>query len=134
MTPALDCFHPDIRDWFMDRFRTPTDVQEQSWPRIAAGEHLLITAPTGSGKTLTAFLWAIDSFATGQCAPEATRVLYISPLKALNNDIRANLVEPIREIRERFAETGAEFPNIRVQTRSGDTDPGDRQRMLRRPP
>ena len=134
MTSALDRFHPEIRDWFVDRFRTPTDVQEQSWPRIAAGEHLLITAPTGSGKTLTAFLWAIDAFATGQSEPEATRVLYISPLKALNNDIRANLVDPIREIRERFAEAGAEFPNIRVQTRSGDTDPGDRQRMLRRPP
>jgi len=134
MTPALDRFHPEIRDWFIDRFRTPTDVQEQSWPRIAAGEHLLITAPTGSGKTLTAFLWAIDAFATGQSEPDATRVLYISPLKALNNDIRANLVEPIREIRERFAEAGAEFPNIRVQTRSGDTEPGDRQRMLRRPP
>ena len=134
MTAALDRFHPRIRDWFVDRFRTPTDVQEQSWPRIAAGEHLLITAPTGSGKTLTAFLWAIDAFATGQSEPDATRVLYISPLKALNNDIRANLVVPVAEIRERFADAGVEFPNIRVQTRSGDTDPGDRQRMLRRPP
>ena len=134
MTAALDRFHPRIRDWFVDRFRNPTDVQEQSWPRIAAGEHLLITAPTGSGKTLTAFLWAIDAFATGQSEPDATRVLYISPLKALNNDIRANLVVPVAEIRERFADAGAEFPNIRVQTRSGDTDPGDRQRMLRRPP
>lgn len=134
MTAALDRFHPEIQRWFRDRFRVPTDVQEQSWPRIAAGEHLLITAPTGSGKTLTAFLWAIDAFATGQSEPDATRVLYISPLKALNNDIRANLVVPIAEIRERFAEAGAEFPNLRVQTRSGDTDPGDRQRMLRRPP
>ena len=134
MTAALDRFHPEIQRWFRDRFRVPTDVQEQSWPRIAAGEHLLITAPTGSGKTLTAFLWAIDAFATGQSEPDATRVLYISPLKALNNDIRANLVVPVAEIRERFAEAGAEFPNLRVQTRSGDTDPGDRQRMLRRPP
>ena len=131
---ALDRFHPEIQRWFDYRFRTPTDVQERSWPRIAAGEHLLITAPTGSGKTLTAFLWAIDAFATGQSEPDATRVLYISPLKALNNDIRANLVVPISEIRERFAQAGADFPNIRVQTRSGDTDPGDRQRMLRRPP
>ncbi|MDE0658182.1 MAG: DEAD/DEAH box helicase [Gammaproteobacteria bacterium] len=134
MTPAVDRFHPRIRDWFIDRFRTPTDVQAQSWPRIAAGEHLLITAPTGSGKTLTAFLWAIDAFATGLSEPEATRILYVSPLKALNNDIRANLVEPIAQIRERFAEAGLLFPNIRVQTRSGDTEPGDRQRMLRRPP
>ena len=131
---ALDRFHPQIRGWFGDRFRTPTDVQERSWPRIAAGEHLLITAPTGSGKTLTAFLWAIDAFATGQSEPEATRILYISPLKALNNDIRANLIEPIAQIRERFAEAGLGFPNLRVQTRSGDTEPGDRQRMLRRPP
>ena len=112
----------------------PTEVQALSWPRIATGEHLLITAPTGSGKTLTAFLWAIDAFATGQSEPEATRVLYISPLKALNNDIRANLVEPIGQIREAFADKGLAFPNIRVQTRSGDTEPGDRQRMLRRPP
>lgn len=134
MTAALDRFHPQIRGWFRDRFRTPTDVQERSWPRIAAGEHLLITAPTGSGKTLTAFLWAIDAFATGQSDPEATRVLYVSPLKALNNDIRANLVEPIAELRERFTQAGLEFPNLRVQTRSGDTEPGDRQRMLRRPP
>ena len=131
---ALDRFHPEIQHWFRERFRTPTDVQERSWPRIAAGEHLLITAPTGSGKTLTAFLWAIDAFARGQSEPDATRVLYISPLKALNNDIRANLVDPIREIRERFETAGTDFPNIRVQTRSGDTEPGDRQRMLRRPP
>ena len=131
---ALDRFHPEIQHWFRERFRTPTDVQERSWPRIAAGEHLLITAPTGSGKTLTAFLWAIDAFARGQSEPDATRVLYISPLRALNNDIRANLVEPIREIRERFETAGTDFPDIRVQTRSGDTEPGDRQRMLRRPP
>lgn len=131
---ALDRFHPEIQRWFRDRFRAPTDVQERSWPRIAAGEHLLITAPTGSGKTLTAFLWAIDAFATGQSEPDATRVLYISPLKALNNDIRTNLIEPIGQIRERFAASGTSFPNLRVQTRSGDTDAGDRQRMLRRPP
>ena len=131
---ALDGFHPEIQRWFRTRFRAPTDVQERSWPRIAAGEHLLITAPTGSGKTLTAFLWAIDAFATGHSEPDATRVLYISPLKALNNDIRANLVEPIGQIRERFAASGLVFPSLRVRTRSGDTDPGDRQRMLRRPP
>ena len=131
---ALDGFHPEIKAWFEGRFRSPTEVQALSWPRIAAGEHLLITAPTGSGKTLTAFLWAIDAFATGQSEPEATRVLYISPLKALNNDIRTNLVEPVGQIRDRFADKGLAFPNLRVQTRSGDTDPGDRQRMLRRPP
>ena len=131
---ALEQFHPEIRQWFVAAFRKPTDIQRRSWPRIAAGEHLLITAPTGSGKTLTAFLWAIDAFATGKSVPGATRVLYISPLKALNNDIRVNLMEPIAAIRARFLAAKAEFPNLRVQTRSGDTDSGERQRMLRRPP
>ena len=131
---ALERFHPEIRRWFGTAFGTPTDVQEQSWPRIAAGEHLLITAPTGSGKTLTAFLWAINAFANGVSEPEATRVLYVSPLKALNNDIRANLVEPIVAIRACFEANGAAFPNLRVQTRSGDTEAGERTRMLRRPP
>ncbi|MDE0692008.1 MAG: DEAD/DEAH box helicase [Gammaproteobacteria bacterium] len=132
--PALDRFHPHIRDWFGERLGEPTDVQERSWPRIASGEHLLITAPTGSGKTLTAFLWAIDAFATGSTEPGVTRVLYISPLKALNNDIRRNLLAPIAELRDRFATRGDAFPSLRVQTRSGDTDQSERQRMLRRPP
>ena len=131
---ALDLFHPEISRWFRTAFGEPTDVQKRSWPRIASGEHLLITAPTGSGKTLAAFLTAIDAFAAGKCAPEATRVLYVSPLKALNNDIRTNLTEPIAAIRERFASAGLAFPKLRVQTRSGDTEPGDRRRMLRRPP
>ena len=132
--PALDRFHPHIRDWFGERFGEPTDVQERSWPRIAGGEHLLITAPTGSGKTLTAFLWAIDAFASGSAEPGVTRVLYISPLKALNNDIRRNLLAPIAELRDRFATRGDAFPSLRVQTRSGDTEQSERQRMLRRPP
>jgi len=131
---ALGLFHPEVQAWFRSSLGAPTDVQTRSWPRIAAGENLLITAPTGSGKTLTAFLWAIDAFAAGRWEPGATRVLYVSPLKALNNDIRANLIAPITGIRERFATEGALFPTLRVQTRSGDTDPGDRQRMLRHPP
>ena len=131
---VLARFHPLIRQWFHEAFGEPTDVQTRSWPRIAAGEHLLVTAPTGSGKTLTAFLWAIDSFATGKCEPGATRVLYVSPLKALNNDIRANLLRPLGELRERFAAAGENFPNLRVQTRSGDTETAERARMLRRPP
>ena len=133
-TAALEQFHALIRRWFVATFREPTDIQRHSWPRIAAGEHLLVTAPTGSGKTLTAFLWAIDAFATGKSEPGATRVLYVSPLKALNNDIRANLIEPIAAIRARFQAADAEFPNLRVQTRSGATEPSERQRMLRRPP
>ena len=131
---VLARFHPLIGQWFSTTFGEPTDAQAQSWPRIAAGEHLLVTAPTGSGKTLTAFLWAIDSFATGKYEAGATRVLYVSPLKALNNDIRANLLGPLGELRERFAAAGEAFPNLRVQTRSGDTDAGERARMLRRPP
>ncbi len=131
---ALRPFHPEVTRWFNDRFDAPTDVQSQSWPRIADGEHLVITAPTGSGKTLTAFLWAINSFVSGVYEPKATRVLYISPLKALNNDIQRNLLDPVRELRERFSERGEEFPPLSIQTRSGDTEQAERQRMLRRPP
>ena len=133
-TTALAAFHPGVAAWFESRFDAPTDVQTQSWPRIAAGEHLVITAPTGSGKTLTAFLMALNAFATGDSKPGATRVLYISPLKALNNDIRRNLTEPLSQLKEIFHDRGEAFPSLRVQTRSGDTPQGDRQRMLRRPP
>ncbi len=126
---ALGLFHPSIQSWFEDRFPAPTDVQEQSWPHIAEGAHVLATAPTGSGKTLTAFLWALDRFARGSYRPGRTRVLYVSPLKALNNDIHHNLLGPLRELRE-----GHDFPAISARTRSGDTSGGDRQRMLRQPP
>jgi ATP-dependent helicase Lhr and Lhr-like helicase len=96
---------------------------------IAAGEHVLATAPTGSGKTLTAFLWALNRFAAGISLPGHTRVLYVSPLKALNNDIRRNLLGPLAALEARGV-----VPSLRVETRSGDTPQGDRQRMLRRPP
>ncbi len=128
-TAALAGFEPAIRRWFESRFAEPTAVQAASWPRIAAGEHVLATAPTGSGKTLTAFLWALNRFAAGAWATGHTRVLYISPLKALNTDIRENLLGPLNELKAAGA-----FPDIRVQTRSGDTPAGERQRMLRRPP
>ena len=131
---VLEQFDPEIRRWFTATYRTPTDIQARSWPQIASGAHVLITAPTGSGKTLTAFLWAINAFATGASEAGATRVVYVSPLKALNNDIRANLVGPVAEIRARFAAAGRTIPQLRVQTRSGDTETSDRQRMLRRPP
>ena len=126
---ALDRFHPSIRAWFEQRFAAPTPVQAKAWPRIAAGEHVLATAPTGSGKTLTAFLWSLNQFAAGVWRPGATRVLYVSPLKALNNDIQRNLLAPLEELRE-----SAGFPAISVRTRSGDTPGGERQRMLRHPP
>jgi len=129
MSNVLDLFDSAINQWFQNRFNNPTTVQQQAWPVIATGEHALITAPTGSGKTLTAFLWSLDRFASGYWQPGATRVLYVSPLKALNNDIQRNLLSPLSELREQ-----GPFPQIKVQTRSGDTSQNDRQRMLRKPP
>jgi ATP-dependent helicase Lhr and Lhr-like helicase len=135
MIPTLTrYFHPLVARWFLERIGTPTDLQEQAWPLIAGGEHLLITGPTGSGKTLAAFLWAIDRLITGKWEPGRPRVLYVSPLKALNNDIQRNLIGPLNELRQVFAEAGEPFPPIRVLTRSGDTPPSDRRRMLRHPP
>ncbi|MEM8766255.1 MAG: DEAD/DEAH box helicase [Pseudomonadota bacterium] len=122
-------FTPALLDWFDGHFPEATSVQAASWPLIADGDHVLATAPTGSGKTLTAFLYALNQYASGAWAPGHTRVLYLSPLKALNNDIRENLLNPLAEL-----EAAGALPEIRVQTRSGDTSPGDRQRMLRRPP
>ena len=134
LNEALAPFHPHTRKWFESSFPAATDVQARSWPVIAAGRHALITAPTGSGKTLTAFLWALDAFAARRYASGATRVLYISPLKALNNDIQHNLLHPLEALRTRFESAGDTFPPIRVQVRSGDTRSSERQRMLRRPP
>ncbi len=131
---ALERFHPLVGEWFGERIGTPTEVQEKAWPKIANGEHVLVTAPTGSGKTLTAFLWAIDAFITGRAPLGCTGVLYISPLKALNNDIRRNLLAPLAGLKEIFERHGEPFPDIRVLTRSGDTPQEDRRRMLRRPP
>ena len=127
---SLKPFHNSIRSWFEKRYPSPTDVQVNAWPRIQTGEHLLITAPTGTGKTMTAFLWTLNRFATGDLALGATRVLYISPLKALNNDIAKNLLTPLSELREQFPD----FPEVRVQTRSGDTERQQRRRMVRHPP
>ncbi len=122
-------FHPKIGQWFQDCVGTPTEVQIASWPIIAAGGHALVTAPTGSGKTLTAFLWSLSQFATGDIATGRTQVLYISPLKALNNDIQRNLLSPLATLRHAYG-----LPEVRVETRSGDTSAGDRQRLLRHPP
>lgn len=122
-------FHDTVKQWFADRYASPTQVQQASWPVIAAGEHTLITAPTGSGKTLTAFLWSLSQFANGAYVPGRTKVLYISPLKALNNDIQRNLLEPLQALESDYG-----YPQLRVQTRSGDTSQSERQRMLRRPP
>ncbi|MEC9132833.1 MAG: DEAD/DEAH box helicase, partial [Pseudomonadota bacterium] len=95
---SLDAFHPTVRRWFEHNFDTPTPVQQASWPVVAGGEHALITAPTGSGKTLTAFLWSLSQFAAGGLETGSTKVLYVSPLKALNNDIQQNLLMPLTEL------------------------------------
>ena len=129
MSDALDHFQPEISSWFCNKFSQPTAIQETAWPIIASGEHALITAPTGSGKTLTAFLWSLNRFANDDWQPGATRLLYVSPLKALNNDIQRNLLEPL----EQLSSAGV-LPDIKVSTRSGDTSQTDRQRMLRKPP
>lgn len=130
----LDLFHPIIGEWFQEKFPSPTEIQKQSWPVIAVGGNALISAPTGSGKTLTAFLWAINQLVTGKIETGHTAILYISPLKALNNDIYNNLQQPLFELQERFLSQGVEFPDIRVSTRSGDTSAEERRQMTRQPP
>ena len=130
----MNIFHPLVSEWFANQYGTPTDIQSKAWPVIARGEHVLITAPTGSGKTLTAFLWALNRLITNRALSGATRVLYVSPLKALNNDIQRNLLAPLKGLEQTFGEKGQAFPTIRVLTRSGDTPPSERRRMLRHPP
>lgn len=126
---VLELFEPAVREYFEAHFPKPTGVQNASWPVIAAGKHALITAPTGSGKTLTAFLWALNRFVKGELPTGCTSILYVSPLKALNNDIQVNLLAPLRALTQSQA-----LPLIRAETRSGDTSPSDRARLLRKPP
>jgi ATP-dependent Lhr-like helicase len=129
-----DLFDPLIARWFSRSVGTPTEVQARAWPLIARGSHVLVSAPTGTGKTLTAFLWAIDRLVRGEWTPGKVRVLYVSPLKALNNDIQRNLMTPLEGISREAGEAGREIPSIRVLTRSGDTPASERRSMLRRPP
>jgi ATP-dependent helicase Lhr and Lhr-like helicase len=129
--------HPVVAEWFLGRFGSPTEPQEQGWPHILAGRTTLIAAPTGSGKTLAAFLACIDRLVRKALAGElrdCTEVLYVSPLKALGNDIQKNLEGPLAEIMQLAAERGYLMPEIRTAVRTGDTLAIDRQRMLRRPP
>jgi ATP-dependent Lhr-like helicase len=130
----LSRFHPLIGRWFLEEIGEPTEVQKQSWEQISGNRHVLITAPTGSGKTMAAFLWAINELVTGRLEAGCTDILYVSPLRALNNDIQRNLLGPLEELKERFYKAGIAFPDIRVQTRSGDTPQSERARMLRHPP
>ncbi|MGH7644189.1 MAG: DEAD/DEAH box helicase, partial [Gemmatimonadales bacterium] len=130
-------FHPLVERWFRGRFGKPTAPQAAGWRHIAAGTDTLIAAPTGSGKTLAAFLWAIDGLVRAAAAgalADRTRVVYVSPLKALGNDIQKNLQEPLAGIRHLAAEAGLELPEIRVMVRTGDTPAHERQQMVRRPP
>lgn len=137
MAPEPDCleiFHPVVAGWFRKRVGEPTEAQRAAWPAIASGEHVLLVAPTGSGKTLAAFLAALDRLASGALPGGAVRVLYISPLKALGSDVRRNLLGPLEQLRSAWLAHGTPMPEIRVETRSGDTPAEDRARMARRPP
>ena len=133
----IEEFHPLVREWFAARFGNPTEPQLQSWPLIRAGGDVLISAPTGSGKTLAAFSLCLDGLirhALEGELPDETLVVYVSPLKALTNDVRKNLETPLAELIERARERGETLAPIRTATRTGDTTATERQRMLRKPP
>ena len=133
----LSWAHPVVREWFVSRFGTPTEPQIAGWPHILARRSTLISAPTGSGKTFAAFLACIDTLVrqslTGELG-EHTQVLYISPLKALGNDVQKNLDQPLLEIQQLAADRGYLMPGIRTMVRTGDTPARDRARMLKLPP
>ncbi|HYQ79895.1 MAG TPA: DEAD/DEAH box helicase, partial [Anaeromyxobacteraceae bacterium] len=133
----LPGFHPLVSGWFEARFGTPTEPQAQGWPAIQAGEDVLVSSPTGSGKTFAAFLWALDELLRDGLAgrlTDETRVVYVSPLKALGNDIEKNLREPLSGLAEACRAAGLEAPEIRAAVRTGDTPASRRQALLRRPP
>lgn len=134
---ALELLHPLVADWFAAAIGQPSPPQAEGWPVVASGANALITAPTGAGKTLAAFLVAIDQLLRqgwqGQLRQQV-QVLYVSPLKALNNDIHRNLSVPLAGIQELCRQRGVPCPEIGVAVRTGDTPPRERQRMLRQPP
>src|SRR4051812_24306734 len=120
----LASFTPRVRDWFARSFERPTEAQAQAWPAIASGENVLVSAPTGSGKTLAAFLWGLDRLTAEPIQPRRTRLVYVSPLKALSYDVEKNLRAPLAGI----------GGDIEVAIRTGDTPQKERQAMLRKPP
>jgi len=127
----LSSFHPAVRNWFAARLGEPTAPQRDGWPHIRAGRHTLIAAPTGSGKTLAAFLSAIDALlCRGAELPDATQVLYVSPLRALANDVQKNLLAPLADMRA----ADPSLPEVRVLVRTGDTPQSERAAMAKRPP
>jgi ATP-dependent Lhr-like helicase len=134
---VLDRFHPAVASWFAGQFTQPTEPQAKAWPAIKDRRHTLIAAPTGSGKTLSAFLAAIDDLVRQGIdgkLEDVTQVVYVSPLKALSNDIQRNLQEPLEGIQAELRKLG--FPEFEIRTlvRTGDTSPSDRAKMIRRPP
>jgi len=130
-------FHPAVEAWFASAFAAPTVAQLEAWPAIKAGRHALVAAPTGSGKTLAAFMAAIDSLVRDGVKhglTDETHVVYVSPLKALSNDIQKNLEAPIAGIRAELARLGLPDVDIRTVVRTGDTPQAEREKMRRRPP
>ncbi|WP_020076902.1 DEAD/DEAH box helicase [Cryocola sp. 340MFSha3.1] len=137
MADVLDRFSPATREWFRGAFAAPTAAQEGAWEAISHGKHALVIAPTGSGKTLASFLWAIDRLANHPRPADAkpgTRVLYISPLKALGVDVERNLRAPLVGVTQTAKRLGAEPPHVSVGVRSGDTPASDRRALLSNPP
>ncbi|HEX3604008.1 MAG TPA: DEAD/DEAH box helicase [Steroidobacteraceae bacterium] len=134
---VLDTFHPAVAAWFSRTFDEPTEAQQRAWPALAAGEHVLVAAPTGSGKTFAAFLAAIDQLVKeglNAPLPDETRVVYVSPLKALSNDIQRNLEAPLNGIRAELMALGMPDVEIRAVVRTGDTTQSERAGMRRRAP
>src|SRR5437870_11012800 len=130
-------FHPAVARWFEQTFGSPTEPQARGWPAIQSGRHVLISAPTGSGKTLAAFLASLDIlFREGMNAelPDETQVVYVSPLKALSNDIRKNLQEPLAGIRALLHETEDREIDVRAEVRTGDTTAAQRHALIKKPP
>jgi ATP-dependent Lhr-like helicase len=137
MGDVLASFLPPVRAWFRATYAAPTPPQELGWPAIQRGEHVLILSPTGSGKTMAAFLWGINTILRDLAADPSlagVQLLYVSPLKALNNDIERNLRAPLVGMRQVAHEMGQELPPLRVAVRTGDTPAAARQRMVRQPP
>ena len=133
----LESFHPAVAAWFHGAFATPTPAQAEAWPAIAVGRHTLIAAPTGSGKTLAAFLAAIDDLVrrgVESALPDETAVVYVSPLKALSNDVRVNLEIPLAGIRDELLRLWLPDVEIRTCVRTGDTSQAERDKMRKRPP
>src|ERR1700744_3043359 len=135
--PALAWAHPLVQEWFLRKFGSPTEPQLAGWPAILRNEPVLISAPTGSGKTLAAFLVCIDGLLRAALEGRLsghTHVVYVSPLKALSNDVQKNLDGPLREIQQLALQRGYLCPEIRTGVRTGDTLAKDRVSMLKHPP